>query len=62
MTALPPYQTNKQSTQQGEYNSPWVSVYVTLPGVGEAKDNVSCSFTPSSFDLKVGERMDGGWG
>jgi len=38
---------------QGEYNSPWVSVYVTLPGVGKVKERVFCSFGPTSFDLKV---------
>jgi hypothetical protein len=38
---------------QGEYNSPWVYVYVSLDGVGEIKDRVTCDFTPSSFDLKV---------
>lgn len=37
---------------QGGYNSPKVSVYVTLEGVGSAKDRVSCSFTPRGFDLR----------
>jgi len=43
---------------QGEYNSPWISVYVTLPGVGNVKEGVSCSFTPFGFDLKI-EGLDG---
>lgn len=41
------------SLSQGEYNHPWVSVYVSLEGVGEVKDNVTCNFTSDSFDLKV---------
>lgn len=41
------------SKKKGEYNSPWVSVYVTLEGVGDVKDQVACDFTRSSFDLKV---------
>ena len=41
---------------QGEYNTPWVSVYVTLPGVGSVKDSVTCDFTADSFDLKVSFR------
>lgn len=36
---------------QGSYNSPKVSVYVPLDGVGTAKDRVACSFTDSGFDL-----------
>ncbi|KAG5177029.1 hypothetical protein JKP88DRAFT_227087 [Tribonema minus] len=38
---------------QGEYNSEWVSVYVTLPGVGTAKDRVACTFDTFAFDLQV---------
>ena len=38
---------------QGEYNTPWVTVYATLPGVGSVKDQVTCDFTADSFDLKV---------
>jgi len=40
---------------QGEYNSKWVTVYCTsgLDGVGEVKQNVTCDFTKSTFDLKV---------
>jgi hypothetical protein len=30
-----------------------VTVYVTLDGVGEVKERVTCDFTSSSFDLKV---------
>jgi hypothetical protein len=41
------------SWDQGGYNSPTVTVYVDLEGVGAIKDAVSCTFTASSFDLKV---------
>ena len=34
-------------------SQPWVNVYVTLPGVGNVSDNVSCDFGTNSFDLKV---------
>lgn len=36
---------------QGEYNSPVLTIYVDLPGV--QKDKVQCNFTSESFDLKV---------
>ncbi len=36
---------------QGEYNSPWVSVYVSVEGA--SKERTSCDFTESSFDLRV---------
>lgn len=39
------------SWDQGSYNSPKVSVYVPLEGVGAAKERVSCSFTARGFDL-----------
>lgn len=38
---------------QGEYNSPTVSIYIDLDGVGAAKDRVEANFTSSSFDLKI---------
>lgn len=38
---------------QGGYNSPLVTIFVELPGVGAVKDNVSFSCTALSFDLKV---------
>lgn len=37
----------------GGYDNPWVYVYVTLEGVGEVKDGVTCDFTRDSFDLRV---------
>lgn len=40
------------SWDQGSYNSPKVSVYVPLSGVGTARDRVSCSFESNGFDLK----------
>jgi len=44
---------------QGEYNSPWVTVYVSLDGVGQAKDRVDCKFGNNSFDLQVGKGVGG---
>ncbi len=41
------------SWDQGEYNSPTVTVYVDLEGVGTVKDSVTCDFGTASFDLKV---------
>lgn len=41
----------KFAWDQGGYNSPKVSVYVPLEGVGAAKERVSCSFTTRGFDL-----------
>ena len=40
---------------QGEYNSPTVTVYIDLESVGSLKDtpSIQCDFTSSSFDLKV---------
>ena len=37
----------------GEYNSPWVCVYITLEGVGSVKDAVECTFAKDGFDLTV---------
>jgi calcyclin binding protein len=41
------------SWDQGEYNSPTVTIYVDLQGVGKVKQNCNCNFTKSSFDLTV---------
>jgi calcyclin binding protein len=38
---------------QGEYNSPLVSIFIDLPGVGAIKDQVDFSCTATSFDLKI---------
>jgi hypothetical protein len=38
---------------QGEYNSPTVSIFIDLDGVGAAKDRVESNFTTNGFDLKV---------
>lgn len=44
----------------GKYDSPTVTLYVTLPGVGALpKENVTCEFTKSSFDLVVDFNVDG---
>lgn len=41
------------SWDQGEYNSPIVSIFIDLEGVGKVKDNVTFNFTKSSFDVKI---------
>lgn len=43
------------SWDQGEYNSPTVTVYVDIDGIGTLKDtpNITCQFTKDTFDLKV---------
>lgn len=40
---------------QDGYAGSWVSVYITsgMDGVGEKRGNVTCKFTPSSFDLVI---------
>lgn len=38
---------------QGGYNSPTISIFIDLPGVGKVKDQVKVDFTNSSFDLQV---------
>jgi calcyclin binding protein len=38
---------------QGEYGSQFLTIYVDLPGVIEAKDRVKCDFGQWSFDLTV---------
>jgi calcyclin binding protein len=38
----------------GEYGAQFVTLYVTLPGVGEIpRDQITCDFTTASFDLIV---------
>jgi len=38
----------------GGYNSQYVSLYVTLPGIGSIpKSNVTCNFTKTTIDLRV---------
>lgn len=41
------------SWDQGDYNSPTVTIYVDIDGVGSVKDAVTCDFGVASFDLKV---------
>lgn len=41
------------SWDQGEYNSPTITIYVDIDGVGRVKDAVTCDFGLHSFDLKV---------
>jgi calcyclin binding protein len=38
---------------QGGYNSPIVSIFIDLEGVGDVKDSVDFSCTATSFDLRV---------
>ena len=44
---------NDFAWDQGEYNSPTVTLYIELEGVGSVKDNVKCEFKSDSFDLTV---------
>lgn len=44
--------TNFAWDQDG-YDSPTVTVYIDLEGVGSVKDSVKSSFTKSSFDVEV---------
>jgi calcyclin binding protein len=39
----------------GEYNSPFVTLYISLPGVGslDKENNIECKFGTSDFDLIV---------
>lgn len=41
------------SWDQGEYNTPTVSIFIDLEDVGKVKDQVTISFTKSSFDVKI---------
>lgn len=44
------------SFDAGGYNAPFVTVYVSLMGVGSiSRDLISCNFQPSSFDLIVND-------
>lgn len=45
---------DKYAFDAGGYNSPTVSIYIALPNVGSIpRDNITCSFSASSFDLIV---------
>jgi len=46
---------DKFAWDQGEYNTRWLTIYITsgIDGVGEVKDSVSCDFGSRSFDLKI---------
>ena len=45
---------DKYMFDAGSYGSPTVSIYVALSNVGSIpRDNITCEFTPSSFDLIV---------
>lgn len=44
---------SKFAWDSGEYNTPWVYIYVTLEGVGAVKDSVECAFSSTGFDLRV---------
>lgn len=44
--------------EQGEYNTPWMNVMVSIENVGSAKDRVTCEFTKDTFDLQIRD-LDG---
>jgi len=39
--------------EQGEYNSPWVNILISIEGVGAARDRCHCDFGLDSFDMRV---------
>ena len=41
--------------EQGEYNSAWVNIMISIDGVGAAKDRCSCDFGVDSFDLRIND-------
>merc|ERR1711865_178365 len=46
---------DKFAWDQGEYNTRWLTIYITsdIDGIGQIKDSVSCDFGLRSFDLKI---------
>ena len=44
---------NDFAWDQGEYNSPTVTIYIDLNDVGTVKDKVDCKFTSSTFELTI---------
>jgi calcyclin binding protein len=46
---------DKFAFDAGSYNAPTVSIYISLPTIGSSvpKENITCDFTPTSFDFKV---------
>jgi calcyclin binding protein len=57
-TATPRYiPIDRFAFDAGAYNSAFVTLYISLPGVGElparSRDQITCAFTKNSFDLIV---------
>lgn len=59
---VPPVKSSSQKYQSidkfafdaGSYNSPSVSIYISLPSIGAIpRENITCDFTATSFDLKI---------
>lgn len=47
---------DKFAFDAGGYNSPFVTLYIDLPGVGSIpKENITCNFTANSFDLIIND-------
>lgn len=54
-SSLAKYQSiDKFAFDAGSYNSPTVSIYISLPNIGNIpRENITCDFKSSSFDLKI---------
>lgn len=54
-TGVPYVPIDKFAFDAGGYNSAFVTLYIDLPGVGSIvdKENITCQFTTTSFDLIV---------
>lgn len=48
---------DKFAFDAGSYNSPTVTIYITnLPNINQLpRENITCDFTPTSFDLKISD-------
>lgn len=53
--STPKYKSiDKFAFDAGSYNSPTVTIYITLPQINQIpKENIQCNFTPTSFDLTI---------
>jgi len=53
ITSLSYIPIESYSWDQGEYNTPIVSIFIDLDDVGKVKDQITITFTKSSFDVKI---------
>lgn len=53
---------DKFAFDAGSYNSPTVSIYISLPNIKSIpRENIQCDFTPTSFDLKIHDFQGGNY-